>query len=207
MQLVGNDVANTDGSNGVFIGVHVVQYLQARTFGTSVIGLEVRRNTLSAHQPNVPARVDTDFPEGYANSLLLQNPAGYEDEQTPAVLGSIFQDNVARNCDHALHLNSGAYGTVVCNTQLLNSAALFDDLALKGAKHASVGTAGCSAAAAKGTGSLPPVADPVINPPIMVNASRMSILALTGTDPNPQGQIIGFNLTSLPPRPGYRVRG
>lgn len=198
VQLVGNDVANTDGSNGGFIGVHVVQYLQASTFGTSVIGLEVRHNTLTANQPNVPARVDSDFAEGYANELTLQNPAGYADEQTPAILGSIFQDNVARNCDHAVHLNSGAYGTVVCHTQLLNSAALFEDVTLTGARHASVGTVSCPDAP-KGTGSLPPVADPVTNPPIMVNANRMSLLALTGTDPNPQGRIIGFNLASLPP--------
>ena len=198
VQMQGNDVADTDGSNGVFIGVHVVQYLQASTFGTSVIGLEVRHNTLTAHQPNVPARVDADFPEGYANELFLQNPPGYADDKTPAILGSIFQDNIARNCDHAVYLNSGAYGTVVCNMQLVNSAALFADVALKKAGHASVGTAGCSAAPA-GTGSLPPVADPVTNPPIMANANRVSLLALTGTDPNPQGQITGFNLASLPP--------
>ena len=198
VQLIGNDVANTDGSNGVLIGVHTVQYLQASTFGTSVIGLEVRHNTLTAHRPNVPAYVDNYYPEGYLNELILQNPADYVDEQTPAILGSIFQDNIANNCDHAVHLNSGAYNTVVCNTQLVNSAALFQDVALTGIKHASVGTVSCSDAS-KGTGSLPPVANPVTNPPILVNANRMSLLSLTGTDPNPQGQIIGFNLASLPP--------
>ena len=198
-QIVGNNVANIDGSNGVFIGVHTVQYLQPRSFGTSVIGVEIRRNTLTAHQPNVPAVVDDNFPEGYINDLHFQpGPSNYIDEQTPAILGTIIQDNTAINCDNAVHLNSGSYNTLVCNMRLINSANLLDDSRFNAIPHASMNTASCPTAIPS-TGNLPPVADPKTNPTVPHNTGAARLLALTGSDPNPNGWIVGFNLNSLPP--------
>ena len=198
IQLTGNRVADTDGSNGVFMGVHTVQYLQRATFGTSVIGLEVRRNTLTAHTPNVPAQVDAAFPEGYLNDLLFQSGGGnYVDEHTPAILGSIFQDNTAINCAAAVYLNSGAYNTLLCNTKLINSPTLLKDSPFTGINHASVNTGYCPAAPPS-TGSQPPVADPKTNPVILANAPQARLLALTASDFNPQGYIMGFTLVALP---------
>ncbi|SNC77537.1 Por secretion system C-terminal sorting domain-containing protein [Hymenobacter gelipurpurascens] len=145
-QIVGNTVSNTDGSNGVFIGVHTVQYVQERTLGTSVIGLEVRRNTLRAHTPNTPAIVDAVFPEGYLNNLQFQvGGTNYVDEQIPAVLGSIFQDNTAINCNNAFYLNTGSYNTLICGTQLTNSPNLISDERFTGVNHGSVRTVTCTA--------------------------------------------------------------
>ena len=143
-QIVGNNVADLDGSNGVFIGAHTTQSQQTNTFGTSVINLDVRNNTLTAHSPNVPAVVDDNFPEGYLNYLGFQQNGGtYVDEKIPAVLGSVFQNNTAVNCANALYLNSGAYGTLVCNTTLVNTPNLLQDNRIIGVAHTSVGTASC----------------------------------------------------------------
>lgn len=143
-QIIGNLVSNTNGENGVFIGVHSVQFVQEKTFGTSVIGLEVRNNTLTAGQPNIPAVVDASFPEGYLNYLQYQPGATrYVEEQIPAILGSIFQNNTAINCDHALYLNSGSYNTLVCNLKLKNSTILLKDDRLDRVSHASIRTASC----------------------------------------------------------------
>lgn len=198
-QIIGNDVADTDGSNGVFIGVHTVQYVQPQSFGTSVIGVEVRRNTLTAHQPNVPAVVDSNFPEGYINGIHFQPGASnYVDEQTPAVLGSIFQDNTAINCNQAVHLNSGSYNTLVCNMRLVNSPVLLDDVRFDGVNHGAVSTSTCPAVASS-SGNMPPVADPKTNPVVPRSTTSARLLALSGSDPDPQGQVIGFNLRTLPP--------
>ncbi|OGX92051.1 PA14 domain-containing protein [Hymenobacter coccineus] len=143
-QIVGNNVAGTDGSNGVFIGTHATQSHQTRTFGTSLVNLEVRANTLTANSPNVPAVVDDKFPEGYHNYLAFQENGGlYVDEKIPALLGSIFQNNTAINCDNALYVNSGAYNTLVCNTKLINTPNLVQDNRIIGLSHTSVGTASC----------------------------------------------------------------
>ena len=198
VQIVGNSVSDIDGSNGVFIGVHTVQYIQPRSFGTSVIGLEVRRNTLVAHSPNVPAVVDAVFPEGYLNDLHFQPwTSNYIDEQTPAVLGSIFQDNIAVNCNNALYTNSGSYNTVVCNMKLVNSPNLIKDSKFDGVNHGAVSTTSCASTSVS-TGSLPPNADPKTNPVIPRNVSKARLLALTGSDPDPNGKVIGFTLSSLP---------
>ncbi|WP_161599592.1 T9SS type A sorting domain-containing protein [Hymenobacter nivis] len=198
-QIISNNVADIDGSNGVFIGVHTVQYIQPRSFGTSVIGVEVRRNTLTAHQPNVPAVVDSNFPEGYINGIHFQPGASnYIDEQTPAVLGSIFQDNTAVNCDKAVHLNSGSYNTLVCNMRLVNSPVLLNDVRFDGVSHASVSTSTCPEVAPS-TGAQLPVADPKMNPVVPRSVSETQLLALTGSDPDPRGIVVGFNLRTLPP--------
>ncbi|MBC8082985.1 MAG: T9SS type A sorting domain-containing protein, partial [Hymenobacter sp.] len=127
------------------------------TFGTSVIGLEVRRNTVTAHTPNTPAIVDDVYPEGYLNYLEFHHGGtNYRDEQIPVVLGSIFQNNTAINCDNALYLNSGSYNTVVCDLRLLNSANSIKDDRITGVNHASVGTVSCA-------NTPPPPPPPVTN--------------------------------------------
>jgi hypothetical protein len=140
--------------------VHSVQYLQNKSMGTSVIGLEVRRNTLTAGQPNVLAYVDDYLPEGYMNGLHYQQPTSYIDDQTPVVLGSIFQDNTAINCDNALNINSGAYNTLVCNMRLVNTPSAIKDSRVNGAAKTATNTASCQATVA------PAIAPPTTIAPI-----------------------------------------
>lgn len=141
-QIVSNQVdCSGDTYSGAFIGVHTVQHIFPSTFGTSAIGVEMRSNKLTAHVPNVPARVDDTFPNGYLNYLEFhQSGAKYADKGVPVMLGTILQNNEAVNCEQAVHLNSGSYGTLVCNTTLTGTSTLLDDKALEEVTHASVGT-------------------------------------------------------------------
>jgi hypothetical protein len=148
-QIVGNTVANTDRSGEVFIGVHTVQHGQERTFGTSVLGLEVRNNTLKAGRPAVRAEMNDSYhPEGYLNYLEYHQRGVYIDERIPALLGSIFENNTATNCDNGLYLNSGSYNTVVCNLQLVDTPNAVKDSPLDKIDHWSVGTGSCNPMAA-----------------------------------------------------------
>ncbi|AKD57255.1 hypothetical protein SD10_22530 [Spirosoma radiotolerans] len=145
-QIMANSVSNTDGSNGVFIGVHTVQAIQERTFGTSVIGLEVRNNNLLTAHPNIPAIVDAPFPEGYLNYLQFQPlHKPYVEDNIPAILGSVFQNNTAANCDNALYVNSGSHNTLVCGMSLENTTNLLKDDRLDGTSLTSIGTTICVA--------------------------------------------------------------
>lgn len=140
-QIVGNRVdCSGDTYSGAFIGAHTVQHAYRNTFGTSVIGLEVRDNKLTARLPNVPAQVDAVFPNGYLNYLEYHPNGTYIDEGIPVLLGSILQNNEAVNCEKAVYLNSGSYNTLVCNTRLTGTSTLLDDRALDNVTHASVGT-------------------------------------------------------------------
>jgi hypothetical protein len=193
-QIVDNSVSNTNGSNGVFIGVHATQYVQQRTFGTSVIGLEIRNNILTAGKPNTPAVVDDSYPEGYLNFLNFQQMPGqyYIDEQIPAVLGTIFQNNKAINCQKAVYLNSGSYNTLVCNTQVTNIGNLLMDAPFEKLSHASVRTTSCLETAV----ASPPIADPKTNFPIPQGSGATRLVPLTGS--SPIGTVVSFTISRLP---------
>ncbi|RAK00575.1 putative Ig domain-containing protein, partial [Larkinella arboricola] len=150
-QIVGNNVSNTDRSNGNFIGIHPVQHSQEKTFGTTSIGLEMRGNRLTAGVPNVGAVVDGDpYPEGYLNYLEYHPPGKfYVDEQIPSVLGSILENNTAINCDHAIHLNTGTYNTYVCGTNVSNVKNLVNDVTFDKVSHGAVQTGSCTPIAAQ----------------------------------------------------------
>lgn len=138
-QIVGNSVSDENGAMGVFIGIHPIQHVVGNTFGTSVIGLEVRNNSITAHIPNTPAVVDATFPNGYLN-YLEWHPGSFVDEGIPAVLGSIFEDNLAINCNKALYLSTAVHNTYVSNLALTNTPQMIDDAQYQNAAAASVRT-------------------------------------------------------------------
>lgn len=141
VQAIHNSVADISGKMGVFIGVHTIQYVNPRTFGTTAIGFEARRNTVIAHIPNVVAQVDAPYPNGFIAGVFYQSAgANYHDEGIPVVLGSIFQDNTAINCDNALSVNTGSYNTLVKNLQLRHTGRTVANQTLEGTTHAAVRT-------------------------------------------------------------------
>ena len=147
-QIIHNNVnCSADTQIGSFLGTHPVQEIYGKTFGTFVLGLEMRDNTLKAHTPNVPALVDNPegYPNGYLNYLEYhQLNSRYTDEGIPALLGTIIQNNQAINCQRAVYLNSGSYNTLICNMNLVNTDSLYDDrntkYQLEGVPHKSVRT-------------------------------------------------------------------
>ncbi|RYF49497.1 MAG: T9SS type A sorting domain-containing protein, partial [Cytophagaceae bacterium] len=67
----------------------------------------------------------------------------YVDENIPAILGSVFQNNTAANCDNALYVNSGSHNTLVCGMGLQNTTNLLKDDRLDGTSQTSIGTTFC----------------------------------------------------------------
>ncbi|WP_133272249.1 hypothetical protein [Hymenobacter radiodurans] len=193
IQIVKNSVSDLNGEMGVFIGVHPTQHIQHKPFGTLALGVEMRNNSITAHIPNVIARVDDNFPNGYLNYLEFHKlEHNYVDEGIPAILGSIIQNNSATNCENAVYLNSGTYNAVVCNTRLVNTAHGIKDKTLQGLNHASVQTTTC----ADGTTGQLPLADPKTNLPILSSAGLTRLLPLTGS--THRGEITAFTISKLP---------
>lgn len=195
IQVVNNTVSDLNGKMGVFIGMHPIQHINPKAFGTQTIGFEVRNNTVTAHSPNTPAVVDNTYPNGYLNYLEFHiTNQGYQDEDIPVLLGSIFQNNKAVNCNTALYLNSASYNTLVCNMQLTNTSKAIDDSPLPRLTHGAVRTTtNCTS-----TSLLPPVADPKVNPAIQPNTGPTGLVPMSGHDPNPDGELLGFKLQTLP---------
>ncbi|WP_421827517.1 putative Ig domain-containing protein [Larkinella sp.] len=198
-QIVGNTVSNTNGANGVFIGVHPVQHAQEKTFGTSVVGLEVRGNTLRAGVPNIPAVVDAEYPEGYLNYLEYHPVAFYQDEQVPAILGSIFENNTAINCNNALYVNSGSYNTLVCNLKLENSANAIRDDRFDRVSHAAMATVLCVKPSPTPTANKPPQPP---SPTVLIAPLTAQVgVPFSGTlvaFTDPEGGTLTYGLSELP---------
>ncbi|MFD1145325.1 T9SS type A sorting domain-containing protein, partial [Larkinella insperata] len=112
----------------------------------SVLGLEMRGNTLRAGQPNMGADIHGDpYPEGYLNTLEFHSAGrDYVDEDIAAVLGTILENNTAINSEHAIHFNSGSYNTYVCNTRMTNVKNLVNDVFFNRVTHGAVRTGSCT---------------------------------------------------------------
>ena len=173
-QMIGNTVTDTkggyyqdpntpsywDGSGPAQIGEQSGSFNTSTNLGTSVIGLEVRGNTLNGS--------GTKFKnygyesEGYCSYFTYgsNNQTNFADTYVPALLGTIFQGNTANNCNTgtatsppnyvsngAFRISSGAYQTVL-QDNIVNVAGslLEDDLTLyDNTPNRSVGTYGSSA--------------------------------------------------------------
>ncbi|WP_324671033.1 glycosyl hydrolase family 28-related protein [Hymenobacter sp. GOD-10R] len=118
-----NTVSDTAGRMGVNIAMHPNVYVVGELFGNLAINYECRDNIINSLVPNTQAKIDDDFPNGYINDLFVQLAGGTLTINTPAILGSIFQNNTANNCANAYNLNRGAYNTVISGTVLQNIAA------------------------------------------------------------------------------------
>ena len=125
----GNITSDVVGRIGTFMGVHPNQYVVQQLFGNMALGMEFRNNEVVARSPNTQAKVDSNFENGYINSLFIQlaggsysNPTG-----TPAILGSIFQNNKVTNADQAITLNIGARNTLISGMNRVNVANLIKE--------------------------------------------------------------------------------
>lgn len=128
VQVEGNTVANSNGSFPSFIAVNFANF-DGQAVGTSHIGVEVRRNRLTANDPNIDATAfyGPEATEGYSNQLNTAAVAAAT--PLPRLLGTILQDNNCTNCATAIRLGTGAAGTVLWGTELVNSGTLFTDTA------------------------------------------------------------------------------
>ena len=140
VRVIGNQVSNSNGRwmsyvNAVFVNS------DARAFGIANLGIEVRSNSLVANVPNVSSSwEDYASMEGYANMMRVENYAGYESSTMPRLLGSILSNNRCTNCDVAVRVGTGAGGTTILGTALVNGRAMLDDWATTSTREQSVAT-------------------------------------------------------------------
>ncbi|MBC8055048.1 MAG: hypothetical protein H7Y61_00545, partial [Rhizobiales bacterium] len=112
----------------------------ARAFGIAMLGVEMRANQLTANEPNVSSGSEEYAGvEGFMNMMRLESGNAYE-SSSPRLLGSILENNTCTNCNTAIRIGTGAGGTTILNTQLVNSPALLADWATAGTTEVSTDT-------------------------------------------------------------------
>lgn len=106
-----NVLQNTNGIRPAYIAAWLAQVKSDKLFGTGILGLEVRRNTIEAFTPNVKNGWIKN--EGYVNYVQDEEGKGKaRDTVTPAILGSIFTSNKALHTDKVFSSGPGAHYTV-----------------------------------------------------------------------------------------------
>ncbi len=138
--IAGNSVSNTTGQWMSYINAVFVNS-DARDFGMATIGIEIRDNQLSANRPNVSSQSEEYAgTEGYMNLMRVENYSNYETPALPRLLGTIFSNNLCTNCDVAVRIGTGAGGTVVLGTRLVNGTAALTDWATTSSSQKSTDT-------------------------------------------------------------------
>lgn len=122
----------------------------AKLHGAQALGIEMRRNALTAHTPNISNGLIgfgdgiAEVTEGYGVYVDYGNAYASPDSSGIGLLGSVLQGNRASNCDTAFVVGTGVYHTAIWDsvlTAFLNF--LRDDVGTDGttpAAHGSVMT-------------------------------------------------------------------
>ena len=125
IRIESNSISNTTRRYQSYLSVHFANY-DGQAVGTSHIGVEVRRNSLTANNPNTDG---TNFmgPAGREGYMIQMNveTSSYVATDTPRLLGTLMQGNSCTNCATAFRLATGASGTVLADNQLTSSGALW----------------------------------------------------------------------------------
>ncbi|MEP7101373.1 MAG: hypothetical protein ABI781_12745, partial [Burkholderiales bacterium] len=66
---------------------------------------------------------------GIMNMMRVENYESYESSVMPRVLGSILLGNSCTNCEIGVRIGTGAGGTTILNTRLLNAGTALEDSA------------------------------------------------------------------------------
>jgi hypothetical protein len=200
---VGNTVENVEAARNTgapaYIGLLPYQYGVSQTLGTAAIGVEIRDNMLQgrggAYTPSYANNNELGM-EGYYNYFLAQYIGSIS--TIPITLGTIFQNNTARNTTNAYYLSSGIHNTLLCSTTLSNVGNLVNDRKLANSTQGSVNTVSeCTAPTlVPDKGRMRPVADPKTNGPVPRNGGATRVVPLSGFAYD--GVLTGFTITALP---------
>ncbi|CAD5369158.1 Pectate_lyase_3 domain-containing protein [Rubrivivax sp. A210] len=137
----GNLVVNTTRRYPSYLSVHFANN-DGEAFGISHIGVHVRRNALTANNPNVDAsRTDGPFAmEGYMNQMNVETTA-YSPSTLPRLLGTVMQGNTCTYCATAFRIGTGAVGTTISGNDLVNSGGLWSNAATSSSSERALNTA------------------------------------------------------------------
>jgi hypothetical protein len=140
VRIAGNHISNSDGVWMSYVDVVFVNKDHA-AFGTAATGIEIRRNTLTANEPNVTSNTEDKITgEGFADLVSSEASAGPL-RNSPMIIGTIFQQNRCAHCRTAFVIGSGDYGTVlIANQPAQSSASVADRKTLGPVVGASIGT-------------------------------------------------------------------
>ena len=124
-----NSVVNTLRQWGSYVSSVFVNS-DARAFGIATIGVEMRANQVTTNAPNLSNPLEEYAgTEGFLNMMRVENYDGYESSATPRLLGSILVGNGCTNCAIGVRIGTGAGGSTILNTRLINSGAALEDSA------------------------------------------------------------------------------
>lgn len=115
--------------------------MDGESFGMSHVGIDFRRNALTANNPNIDASrfMGTAGREGFMNQMTT-HAAAQAASPTPRLLGTIMQGNTCTNCATAFRLGTGAAGTVLIGNRLVDSGALWNNASTSSGSETAVNT-------------------------------------------------------------------
>jgi parallel beta-helix repeat protein len=144
-QILGNSVTDNNYQRPAAISVVPREDGQTSNFGTAVIGLEIRGNSITGTSPNtLQPNISLDDSKALTEGINLywqwQTLGNLVDNGIPSLLGTVIQGNHLTNSSVAFELDSGDYQTVLASNVTTNVGLMKEDTILPGISHGSVGT-------------------------------------------------------------------
>ena len=127
--VTGNRVANTTGHWMSYV-ISMFVNMDARDFGIASLGVEMRNNQIVGNVPNVSLGTEEYANlEGFMTMMRLETSAPYQTSSVTRLLGTLLTGNLCQHCDVALRVGTGAGGTTMLNSQLIDVGQPLDDWA------------------------------------------------------------------------------
>jgi hypothetical protein len=118
-----NQVINNSGLRPAYIcNVLAIGTKPDTLFGVGSLGVEIRRNLVRAHQPNVGTFVRG---EGYFNEVLSKNSIP---EKPIGIIGTIFENNKVENADIGYRLYNNIDQTIIKDPTFTNVRTMFSEV-------------------------------------------------------------------------------
>ncbi len=133
-----NTIRNASRRYPSHLAVHFAN-LDGQAVGLATIGVEVRRNLLVANSPNYDnGRGGLAVREGYNNQMAVTG-SSYAGGLA-SLLGTVMQANTCTHCATAFRVGTGAHGSVLADNVLVDSGALWIDMATAPGGEKSIAT-------------------------------------------------------------------
>ncbi|PNG24586.1 hypothetical protein CR492_17745 [Methylocella silvestris] len=141
MEIMNNTITNAAGKFPAYVRIGQTMISPASPWGTSLYGVEVRANRLTAK----PGTFPYPYSEGFQNIVLYQGSTAYTENGVYGVTGTVMQGNACITCARAFTLNTGALYTVLWNNSFakpvgIDSVFVYDTPIVTSSPNKSAGT-------------------------------------------------------------------
>jgi hypothetical protein len=125
VRVDGNTISNDAGRYPSHVAVHLAN-LDGQAFGTSHVGVEVRRNVLATTGTGIDwgTYLGHAGKEGYLARMNVEADT-FVGDPLPRLLGTVMQDNTCIRCATAFWLGTGATGTVLAGNRTVDGGTLW----------------------------------------------------------------------------------